>query len=353
MSNKVVITTDTGSDLRPENLKKYHIDGMIPFHINLGDKSYKDFYECQPNDLFKFFEESNQVPKTAACSPNDFLEFFEPFAQQGCDIVHIAMNSVFSSSYSNSLIAAKEISEKYGVEVHSVDTYTLTGAQAIMALRAAELRDEGKCAKEIADYIRDMIPHVRTNFLLGGMNYAAKGGRCSMLVAFGANLLKLYPMMHIDEKGIITSAVTVNRTCTVALLESAEVPALDNAGPALTFACADNVNLVACREGVCLDEITDVQTVDGLKAELSEILLGSNTVLLEVTCECHGDVAGLALELFCSGALCALLELELDFTETKLHGVVAVCLDCLLLCDNTGTSFDLLTSCWSCFPRGP
>ena len=99
MANKVVITTDTGSDLRPENLKKYHIDGMIPFHITLGDKSYKDFYECQPNDLFRFFEEHNQVPKTAACSPHDFLEFFEPFAQQGCDIVHIAMNSVFSSSY--------------------------------------------------------------------------------------------------------------------------------------------------------------------------------------------------------------------------------------------------------------
>ena len=205
MSNKVIITTDTGSDLRPENLKKFHIDGMIPFHINLGDKSYKDFYECQPNDLFKFFEENNQVPKTAACSPNDFLEFFEPFAQQGCDIVHIAMNSVFSSSYANSLIAAKEIGEKYGVSVYSVDTYTLTGAQAIMAIRAAELRDGGMGAKEISEEIKAMIPHVRTNVLLGGMNYAAKGGRCSMLVAFGANLLKLYPMMHIDEKGIITS----------------------------------------------------------------------------------------------------------------------------------------------------
>ena len=205
MANKVVITTDTGSDLRPENLKKFHIDGMIPFHINLGDKSYKDFYECQPNDLFRYFDESHQVPKTAACSPNDFYEFFEPFAQQGCDIVHIAMNSVFSSSYSNSLIAAKEINEKYGASVYSVDTYTLTGAQALMAIRAAELRDSGMAAKEISDEITAMIPHVRTNFLLGGMNYAAKGGRCSMLVAFGANLLKLYPMMHIDEKGIITS----------------------------------------------------------------------------------------------------------------------------------------------------
>ncbi|MBQ4396197.1 MAG: DegV family protein [Clostridia bacterium] len=205
MADKVIITTDTGSDLRPENLEKFHIDGMIPFHITLGDKSYLDFYECQPDDLFRFFEEHNQVPKTAACSPHDFYEFFEPFAQQGCDIVHIAMNSVFSSSYVNSLIAAEEIKKTYGTSVFSVDTYTLTGAQALMAIRAAELRDGGMPAGQIAEEIRAMIPHVRTNFLLGGMNYAAKGGRCSMLVAFGANLLKLYPMMHIDEKGIITS----------------------------------------------------------------------------------------------------------------------------------------------------
>ena len=205
MSHKVIITSDTGSDMRPENLRKFHIDGMIPFHITLGDKSFKDFYECQPDDLFRYFDETHQVPKTAACSPHDFIEFFTPFAEKGCDIVHIAMNSVFSSSYANSLTAAKEISEKYGVEVYSVDTYTLTGAQALMAIRAAELRDGGMAAREISEEIKAMVPHIRTNFLLGGMNYAAKGGRCSMLVAFGANLLKLYPMMHIDEKGIITS----------------------------------------------------------------------------------------------------------------------------------------------------
>ena len=205
MSHKVIITTDTGSDMRPENLRNFHIDGMIPFHITLGDKSFKDFYECQPDDLFRYFDETHQVPKTAACSPHDFIEFFTPFAEKGCDIVHIAMNSVFSSSYANSLAAAKEISEKYGVEVYSVDTYTLTGAQALMAIRAAELRDGGMAAREISEEIKAMVPHIRTNFLLGGMNYAAKGGRCSMLVAFGANLLKLYPMMHIDEKGIITS----------------------------------------------------------------------------------------------------------------------------------------------------
>ena len=33
MANQVIITTDTGSDLRPENLKRFHIDAMIPFYI--------------------------------------------------------------------------------------------------------------------------------------------------------------------------------------------------------------------------------------------------------------------------------------------------------------------------------
>lgn len=205
MANKVIITTDTGSDLCPELLEQYNITDMIPFYINMGNKSYKDCYECKPADLFQYFEETKQVPKTAACSPHDYLEFFTPYAEQGYDIVHISMNSVFSSSYANSLMAAGEINENYNVKVYSVDSYTLTGAQAHLAINAAEMAQQGMSAADIANAATGMVSKLRTDFLLGGMNYAAKGGRCSMLVAFGANLLKLYPMMHIDHQGVITS----------------------------------------------------------------------------------------------------------------------------------------------------
>ncbi len=205
MANKVVITTDTGCDFNEELLKKYHIADMIPLYINMYGKSLKDYHECTPEDIFKCYDDTKQVPKTAAPPPSDYIEHFEKFAAQGFDIVHISINGVFSSSYSNSILAGQEISQKYGTEVYSVDSHTLTGAQALSVIRAAELADSGMSAKDIAEQITAFTQKVQTDFLLGGMDYAAKGGRCSMLVAFGANLLKLYPMMHIDGEGVMTA----------------------------------------------------------------------------------------------------------------------------------------------------
>ncbi|MDD6396113.1 MAG: DegV family protein [Firmicutes bacterium] len=205
MANKVVITTDTGCDLNAELLEKYHIADMIPLYINMQGKSLTDYHECTPDDIFKCYNDTKQVPKTAAPPPADYIEHFEKFASQGFDIVHISINGGFSSSYANSVLAGDEISRKYGTEFYAVDSHTLTGAQALLAIRAAELADSGMNAKDIAGQITAMTQKVQTDFLLGGMDYAAKGGRCSMLLAFGANLLKLYPMMHIDGAGVITA----------------------------------------------------------------------------------------------------------------------------------------------------
>lgn len=206
MANKVVVTTDTGCDLSAELIEKYHIADMIPLYINMNGKGFKDYVECKPEDIFKCFTETKRVPKTAAPPPNDYAEHFAKFAEQGYDIVHVSLNSVFSSSYSNSLLAAEEIKEKYGTEIYSVDTFTLTGQQALLVIKAADLADKGMSAKEIYEQLSAARDKTQTDFLLGGMDYAARGGRCSMLLAFGANLLKLYPMMHIDHKGVITAA---------------------------------------------------------------------------------------------------------------------------------------------------
>ncbi len=205
MLNKVVITTDTGSDLSIELTEKYHIAEMIPIYINMGDKSLKDYFECKPDDIFKYKEETNCVPKTSAPPPSDYCDVFEKYASQGLDIVHISINSLFSCSYANSLIAADEISKKYGVKILCVDSRTLTGSQGLLAIRAAELADAGDSAETIAEKITALREKNQTDFLLGGVEYAAKGGRCPMLVAFGANLLKLMPTMHINSEGILTT----------------------------------------------------------------------------------------------------------------------------------------------------
>ena len=58
------------------------------------------------------------------------------------------------------------------------------------------------------------------------------------------------------------AAVAGNRARTVGLFQAAEVPALDNAGIAFTFALAGNVYLVTGFEYICFDFISDFYSFD-------------------------------------------------------------------------------------------
>ena len=113
-----------------------------------------------------------------------------------------------------------------------------------------------------------------------------------------------------------------NRAGAVGFLQAAEVPALDNAGVALTFALAGNVHALAGLEGVGLDQVAHVQGADVVQPQLPQGLLGGDVALLEVACQGLGNPLGLLV------------------AEADLHGVVAVVFHSLLLRYHAGTGFD-------------
>ncbi len=74
-----------------------------------------------------------------------------------------------------------------------------------------------------------------------------------------------------------------NRTGTVGFLQSVEIPALDDAGVALTLAGAGDVYLVAGGEHVRLYQVAYVVSVDVVEPELSESSLGGDVGFREVS----------------------------------------------------------------------
>jgi DegV family protein with EDD domain len=191
----VVISADSGCDLFPDLYQKYHIQ-IIPLYICIEGISYRDFFEIGPDDVFKNYEQTHNLPKTSAPPFSDFYTLFKSYVENGDDVVHIAMNSKFSSSYQNACIAAKEFNN-----VYVVDTLTLSSAQGLLALRAADMRDAGKSAKDIYNQIEIDKAKIRCNVLLDTLEFAYRGGRASMLQMFGANLLKLRPCLLLDTHG--------------------------------------------------------------------------------------------------------------------------------------------------------
>lgn len=191
----VVISSDSACDLFPDLYKQYKIE-IVPLYITVGDKTRRDVFEIGPDELFQDYEKTHRLAKTAAPPPADFFALFERETKKGNDVVHLAMNSKFSSSYQNACIAAAEFDR-----VHVVDTLTLSSAQGLLVLRAAEMRDEGKSAEEIYRRIESEKALIRCYVLLDTLEFAYRGGRASMLQMFGANLLRLRPCLLLDTRG--------------------------------------------------------------------------------------------------------------------------------------------------------
>ena len=188
---KVKITSDSTCDLSPELVSQYDI-GILPLLITFGEKSCRDGVDTTPEDIYRFVEETGTLPKTCALNTAEYEEFFRSWTDQGYALVHFCIGSKFSSTCQNARVAAA------GMEhVYVVDSENLSAGQGLLVLRAAELRQEGKAAEEIYEICTALTPYVEASFVLDDLEYLVKGGRCSGVAAFGANLLKLKPCIEV------------------------------------------------------------------------------------------------------------------------------------------------------------
>lgn len=182
---QVVITADSTCDLPQELVIQKDIE-IIPLSILLGENSYLDGIEVHPQDIYDYVDETGILPKTAAVTPAQFADVFKRLTDDGKQVVHISLSSAISSSYQNSVLAASEFEN-----VYCVDSKSLCTAEGLLVLKACDLRDKGFDAKKIANRLNSLVPKLSTTFVLNSLEFLHKGGRCSSLARFGANVLGL------------------------------------------------------------------------------------------------------------------------------------------------------------------
>ena len=99
-----------------------------------------------------------------------------------------------SSTYNNACLAAEELGN-----VYVIDTKNLSTGGGLLVVAAAEMLNSGLSAKETVEKTRALAPCVDASFVIDSLEYLYKGGRCSALAMFGANLLKLKPCIQVKD----------------------------------------------------------------------------------------------------------------------------------------------------------
>ena len=191
--SKIMITCDSTADLTKELYAKYEAT-VVPMGVNLGDEFRRDGLNITISDIFEYVAASGQLPKTSAVSVGEYDDVFRPLVEQGYEVVHVSLSSSLSSSHQNACLAAEELGN-----VYVVDSKSLSTGIGHLVLLGRELAASGMTASEVAAALEELREKLDVSFVLQTLEYLHKGGRCSGVAAFGANLMKLRPEIEVVD----------------------------------------------------------------------------------------------------------------------------------------------------------
>lgn len=196
------LLTDSTADL-DENWATAHDVEILGLTIQLDGEIYET---VGPNRLTseKLLEsmKNGGKPTTSQVNVGQFEESFRRHAQNGDAVLYLAFSSVLSGTYQSSMIARDLVLEEFpDATIEIVDTLAAAGGEGYLSVLAAAARDEGETLEETKAMIIDILPRLRTYFLVDDLYHLMRGGRLSKTSAIMGSLANIKPLLWLDATG--------------------------------------------------------------------------------------------------------------------------------------------------------
>ncbi|HLR53017.1 MAG TPA: DegV family protein [Candidatus Avamphibacillus sp.] len=200
MTTKILV--DSACDLTEEYYTKLDID-MVPLTVHLNNKEYKDGFEITPKTVYDAMRDG-ATPKTSQVSPQTFKTIFTSYAEAKQPLVYLAFSSELSGTYQTAKMIEQDVKDEYPEAIlHVIDTKCASIGYGLVALRAAKLAKEGADVKQIIDMATYHAEHMEHIFTVDDLEYLYRGGRVSRTAAFVGSLLRIKPLLHVDDGKLI------------------------------------------------------------------------------------------------------------------------------------------------------
>lgn len=196
------IAADSTCDLSKELIDKYNIF-IIPLHIVLEDKEYRDGYDITPDEIYEWSDKNNTTPKTSAVGFEDAENAIKPIADTDDEMIIFTISEKMSTTANVFRMAAEELEIEDKVSV--IESANLSTGIGLLVIEAAIMAAEGKTRKEIVECIEDLKPRVLSSFVVDTLTYLHRGGRCSSVAALAGGMLKLHPKIVVENGAMLAT----------------------------------------------------------------------------------------------------------------------------------------------------
>jgi DegV family protein with EDD domain len=189
------IVTDTASNITLAQANELGVE-VVPFCISFMGKSYLDAIDITPENLYRMLSEHpEEFPSTSQPSVGDFVTAFEKYRDE--EIISVNLSSGLSGSYSSAIAAAHLVSD---ARVTVVDSRVVGPLQGWMVEIAAMGAQRGWTKERILESVKHLKENSLTLVAFQDLKYLIHGGRIDHLHAIVGSLLKLKPIIGMNDK---------------------------------------------------------------------------------------------------------------------------------------------------------
>jgi len=195
--SSVAMVTDSACDLPAEFIDEHQIH-VIPFNLSFGTDQYLDKLTITPDQFYTLLKTRREHPQSSQAPValmQDLFSFLSTFYDS---ILVFSLSSGLSGAWNFSRQAAEKVAEK---KISVIDTKTLSVAEGLIVMRAAEALSCGASYDEIVRLSEEWIAKTRILVDIATLKYLVRGGRISPMKGLIARLLNLKPIITIDENG--------------------------------------------------------------------------------------------------------------------------------------------------------
>jgi DegV family protein with EDD domain len=172
---------------------------VVPLYVRFGETSFRDYVELDPRGFYERLRTSDALPTTSQPTPLDFFSVYEALASYD-RIYSLHLSSKLSGTFQSALLASEEVG---GDRIKLVDTESASIGIAMLALDLQRLLERGTDEAEIDALITRHREDAVILFTVDTLEYLAKGGRIGRAQAFAGSLLKVKPILTIEDGEVV------------------------------------------------------------------------------------------------------------------------------------------------------
>lgn len=204
MNSQVAIITDSVAQVSEEISRELNIQ-VIPFNVIINDLSYPDGIIIKPAELYRRMRSEKLIPSTSHPSVGYYTQTFSECLERRFQaVIYLSVSSRLSGAFSTATKAAQLVLENYpDRKITVVDSRNATISQGFIAIEAARAANVGDSLDQILDRIQSTIPRVGFYACLDTLEYLALGGRIGKASYMLGSLIKIKPILTLNEEGLV------------------------------------------------------------------------------------------------------------------------------------------------------